>query len=354
MSDLKVKKPSKLDELKAMSPKDRNRAIGDLLMNNAMFIIIALAIIGITIAEPSFISVPSIVNIISLTAAKLPIALGVGGCIILAGTDISAGRQVGLAACIAAGLQLTTNKLFPGLAVMPLWVALLAVIAVGAVIGFINGFCMANFKLHPFIVTLSTQLIVYGVILLFLQLGTNSGQTLSGMSENYRQFVNGTLFKIGNTSVPNYVLYSVIIAVIVWVIWNKTTFGKNMYAVGSNEEAANVSGVNVSRTITMVFVMAGILYGITGFMDAARIASVNATTGLNYEADAIAACVIGGISFVGGIGKVSGAIIGVLLLQIIFTGLTYLSVDQNLLFIVKGVIILVACAIDMRKYLVRK
>ena len=354
MTKLKANKPSKIDELKAMTPQDRARAIGDLIMNNAMFIIIFIAIIGIAIAEPSFLSIPSIVNIVCLTAAKLPIALGVGGCIILAGTDISAGRQVGLAACIAAGLQLTTNKLFPGLGVQPLWLALLAVMAVGAVIGFVNGFCMAKFKLHPFIVTLSTQLIVYGIILLFLQMGTNSGQTLSGMSESYREFVNGTLFKVGKTSVPNYVLYSVIIAVIVWVIWNKTTFGKNMYAVGSNEDAANVSGVNVVRTIIMVFMMAGILYGITGFMDAARIASVNATTGLNYESDAIAACVIGGISFVGGIGKVSGAVIGVLLLQIIFTGLTYLSVDQNLLFIVKGVIILVACAIDMRKYLVRK
>lgn len=149
-------------------------------------------------------------------------------------------------------------------------------------------------------------------------------------------------------------LYSTIITAIVWVIWNKTAFGKNMYAVGSNEEAANVSGVNVSKTIILVFVMAGMLYGITGFMDAARIASVNATTGLNYEADAIAACVIGGISFVGGIGKVSGAIIGVLLLQIIFAGLNFLSVDANYLYIVKGLIILIACSIDMRKYLVRK
>ena len=354
MSQLKAKKPSKIDELKAMSAKDRNRAIGDLLMNNAMFIIIALAIIFITIKEPSFVSVPSIINIISLTAAKLPMALGVGGCIILAGTDISAGRQAGLAACIAAGLQLTVNKLFPGLGVMPWYVALLSVMAVGAVVGFVNGFCMAKFKLHPFIVTLSTQLIVYGCILLFMKLGTNNGQTLSGMSQEYMDMIKGTLFKVGNTAVPNYVLYSAIITVLVWVIWNKTTFGKNMYAVGANEEAANVSGVNVVKTIILVFVMAGILYGITGFMDAARIASVNANTGLNYEADAIAACVIGGISFVGGIGKVSGAIIGVLLLQIIFTGLTYLSVDQNLLYIVKGLIILVACAIDMRKYLVRK
>ena len=354
MSELKTKKPSKLDALKAMSPKDRSRAIVDTLMNNAMFIIIAIAVVGIAIARPRFLSPASIINIINLTAAKLPIALGVGGCIILAGTDISAGRQVGLAACIAAGLQLTTNKLFPGLAVMPIPVALLAVLVVGAIIGFVNGFCMAKFKLHPFIVTLSTQLIVYGLVLMFMQLGTNSGQTLSGMSEAYRNFVVGTLFVVDGTAVPNYVLYSLIIAVIVWVIWNKTTFGKNMYAVGSNEDAANVSGVNVVKTIVMVFMMAGMLYALTGFFDAARIASVNATTGLNYEADAIAACVIGGISFVGGIGKVSGAIIGVLLLQVIFVGLNFLSVDPNLLYIVKGLIILVACAIDMRKYLVRK
>ena len=354
MTKLKDKKPSKLEALKAMSPKDRNRAIGDMLMNNAMFIIIAIAVVGIWIAEPTFLSIPSIVNTINLTAAKLPIALGVGGCIILAGTDISAGRVVGLSACIAAGLQLTTNKLFPGLPVMPIPVAILAVLVVGACVGFVNGFFMAKFKLHPFIVTLSTQLIVYGIILIYMQLGTNSGQTLSGMSEAYRNFVTGKLFTVGNTAVPRYVLYSAIIAVIVWVIWNKTTFGKNMYAVGSNEDAANVSGVNVVKTIIMVFMLAGMLYGLTGFMDAARIASVNANTGLNYESDAIAACVIGGISFVGGIGKVSGAIIGVLLLQLIFVGLNYLSVDQNLLYIVKGVIILVACSIDMRKYLVRK
>ncbi len=345
---------SKIEEMKAMSKKDRNRAIADILMNNAMFIIIFIAVLAIAAVRPRFLSLPSLINIINLTAAKLPIALGVGGCIILAGTDISAGRQVGLAACISAGLQLTANKLFPGLPVMPIWVALLAVIAVGCVIGFVNGFCMAKFKLHPFIVTLSTQLIVYGLVLMFMQLGTNSGQTLSGMSEGYREFVAGELFKVGKTVVPNYVLYSFIIAIVVWIIWNKTTFGKNMYAVGSNEDAANVSGVNVTKTIIMTFMMAGALYAITGFMDAARIASVNATTGLNYESDAIAACVIGGISFVGGIGKVSGAVIGVLLLQVIFVGLNFLSVDQNLLYIVKGGIILVACAIDMRKYLVRK
>ncbi len=188
----------------------------------------------------------------------------------------------------------------------PIFLVLLMVIAVGALVGLVNGFSVAKFKLHPFIVTLSTQLIVYGLVLIYLKNGVNNGQTLSGLTEGYRALLTGPLFKIGDVAVPRYVLYSVILTIVMWVIWNKTTFGKNMFAVGSNEEAANVSGVNVSRTIIMVFMLAGIMYAITGFLDGARIASANANTGLNYECDAIAACVIGGVSFVGGIGRISG------------------------------------------------
>jgi len=338
-----------------VTEKDKLKKVGDILLNNAMYIIIAAAVVYIAIMRPAFIKLPSIVNILSLTAAKLPIALGIGGCIVLTGTDISAGRVVGLTACISASLLTTVFKVFPDMAsAAPLPLVLLLVIGVGALVGFINGFSVAKFKLHPFIVTLSTQLIVYGIILMYLMRGVNNGQTLSGLSENYRSFITGTLFTIGGVAVPKYVLYSLILTIIMWVIWNKTTFGKNMFAVGSNEEAANVSGVNVMRTIIMVFMLAGMMYGITGFLDGARIASANANTGLNYECDAIAACVIGGVSFVGGIGRISGIVVGVLLLQIIFTGLNFLSVDANMLYIIKGLIILIACAIDMRKYLVRK
>ncbi len=338
-----------------MTEKDKLKKVGDILLNNAMYIIIALAVVYITIMRPSFLGIPSIVNIVSLTAAKLPIALGIGGCIVLTGTDISAGRVVGLTACISASLLTTVFKVFPNMTnAAPLPLVLLLVIGVGALVGFVNGFSVAKFKLHPFIVTLSTQLIVYGVILMYLMRGVNNGQTLSGLADNYRSFITGTLFSIGGVAVPKYVLYSLILTIIMWIIWNKTTFGKNMFAVGSNEEAANVSGVNVMRTIIMVFMLAGMMYGITGFLDGARSASANANTGLNYECDAIAACVIGGVSFVGGIGRISGIVVGVLLLQIIFTGLNFLAVDANMLYIIKGLIILIACAIDMRKYLVRK
>ena len=349
------KATSKAQEFKALSKKDQQRKIGDLILNNAMYIIIAIAIIFITVKQPKFISLSSIVNIISLTAAKLPIALGIGGCIVLTGTDISAGRVVGLAACISASLLTTVFKVFPNMtSAMPIPVVLLIVLGVGAAVGFVNGFSVAKFKLHPFIVTLSTQLITYGIILMYLMNGVNNGQTLSGLTDSYRSLITGTLFTIGGVAIPRYVLYAVILTAVMWVIWNKTTFGKNMFAVGSNEEAANVSGVNVARTIILVFMLAGVMYGITGFFDGARIASANTNTGLNYECDAIAACVIGGVSFVGGIGRISGIVVGVLLLQIIFAGLNFLSVDPNMLYIIKGLIILVACAIDMRKYLVRK
>ncbi len=350
----KNKLQTKIDFFKGLSAQDKKRYISDILFNNAMYIIIVLAIIFIAIKVPAFISLNSIVNIVSLTAARMPIALGVAGCIVLAGTDISAGRAVGLAACISGSLLTTANKIFPGMEVQPLWMVILIILAVGAIIGFVNGFCMAKFKLHPYIVTLSTQLILYGAILLYLKMGENNGQTLSSLSEGYRNLVAGTLFTIGGVAIPKYVLYAVILTAIMWVIWNKTTLGKNMFAVGSNEEAANVSGVNVTRTIILVFVLAGMMYAITGFFEGARIASINGTTGFNYEADAIAACVIGGVSFVGGIGKISGIFVGVLLLQVIFTGLNFLSVDQNILYIIKGLVILVACAIDMRKYLVKK
>ena len=345
------------DSFASLTKKEKLKRIQDTLLDNAMIILIFISIIAIAIARPRFLSIASVVNIISLTAARLPIALGIGGAIVLTGTDISAGRAVGLTACIAASLLQSaaySAKMFKGLGPLPVIIVLLAVMAVGAIIGLVNGFFVAKFKLHPFIVTLSTQLIIFGLILLYLQIGGNSGQSLSGLDSSYLDFISGPLFKIGGTTVPKYVLYSIIITVVMWVIWNKTTFGKNMFAVGANQEAANVSGINVFKTIVLVFMLAGIMYGITGFIEGARIASVASYTGQNYEGDAIASCVIGGVSFVGGTGKIGGIVVGVLLLQIIFVGLNFLSVDQNLLYIIKGIIILLACAVDMRKYLQKR
>ncbi|MBQ4527129.1 MAG: beta-methylgalactoside transporter [Clostridia bacterium] len=337
--------------------KVNKNTIIEFLIDNSLYIFIIAAIIAIQIISPMFLSIPSIINIISLSAANLPLALGIAGCIILTGTDLSAGRIVGVVACVSASLLQSTgyaNKMFPDLNTMSVYTVFIIALAIGGIVGLINGFCTAKFHLHPFIVTLSTQLIVYGFLLMYLMIGNNNGQSISGLDSSFTNLITGSILSIGETAIPNFVWFSIIITALMWFIWNKTKFGKNMFAVGSNPDAANVSGVNVTRTIIYVFTLAGILYGVTGFIEAARIGSNSAATGLNYELDAIAACVIGGVSFVGGIGKIRGVIIGVVLLRIIFVGLTFLGIDANMQYVIKGLIILIACAIDMRKYLVKK
>lgn len=342
---------------KALDSKDKKIYWKEFFLNNALYFLLIIAVIYTYTQNPRFLSANSIINIISLSAANIPIACGIAGCIVLTGTDLSAGRVVGLTACISASLLQAVDygsKMFPDWPVFPIPVVILIVMVVGGIVGWVNGFFVAKFQLHPFIVTLATQLIVYGTLLMYIMLNGNNGQPLSGLDKSFKDFVTGSLFKVAGVPVPNYVLYAVIVIIVMWFIWNKTTFGKNMFAVGSNPEAANVSGVNVMKTTILVHTLAGVMYGITGFIESARIGSNQAGTGLNYECDAIAACVIGGVSFVGGTGKISGVVIGVFLLRIIFVALNFLSINANLQYIIKGLIILIACAIDMRKYLVRK
>ena len=347
-------------DYKQLDAKDKKRFWTDGILNNALYILMGLFVIYTASVRPNFLTLGSFANLITQVAAYLPMALGIAGCIVLTGTDLSAGRISGLTAAIAAVMLQKTdfaNKMFQNLPEVTIgWILLvmLAVVLVGAAIGLINGFFVAKFSLHPFIVTLSTQLITYGVILWFFGLNDNNGQPISGLDKAYKDFVGGQLIRLGNVAIPMYVLYAVILVALMWFIWNKTSFGKNMFAVGSNAEAAKVSGVNVFKTTVLVHTLAGAMYGYAGFVEGVRSGSVAATTGLNAECDAIAACVIGGVSFVGGTGSISGIILGVFILRIIFVALTMLGVDSSSLYIIKGAIILCACALDMRKYLVKK
>lgn len=344
-------------DFQALDARDKKTFWKEFALNNALYVLIIIAIIYTAIQNPNFVTPSSIVNIISLSAANIPIAVGIAGCIVLTGTDLSAGRVVGLSACMSAAFLQAADyptRMFKGMGVMNIALVILIVMLVGAVVGVVNGFFVAHFQLHPFIVTLATQLIVYGFLLMFMMLNGNNGQPLSGLDQSYKDFVTGSVIKLGDVPIPNYVWYACLIVVLMWFIWNKTAFGKNMFAVGSNQEAANVSGVNVAKTIILVHTLAGAMYALTGFIEAARIGSNTAATGQNYECDAIAACVIGGVSFVGGTGRIRGVVMGVFILRIIFVALQFLAIDQNLQYVIKGLIILVACAIDMRKYLVRK
>ncbi|MBN2617021.1 MAG: galactose/methyl galactoside ABC transporter permease MglC [Spirochaetales bacterium] len=321
----------------------------ELLTNNAIYIVIFAIIVFIIISEPAFLSIPVFKNILTQSAVRLILAFGVGGIIILQGTDLSLGRMVGFAAVVAGSLLQRpdyANRFYPDMATLPLFIPLLVVILINAFFSGINGWVVAKFKIHPFLATMGMMITLYGILSIYFASGAPGPQPIGGFDDRYTELVIGSTL-----GVPNLVLFAVVTAILVWVLWNKTTFGKNMYAVGGNPEAAKVSGVNVMGTTILVFILAGVLYGLGGFLEAARIGSANNGTGFGYELDAIAACVVGGISFSGGIGTVSGAIVGVLMFTIISYGMTFMGLDMYYQYIIKGIIIVAAVALDTKKYL---
>lgn len=321
----------------------------ELLLNNAIYIVVAAIILFLVIKEPSFISIRVFRNILTQSSVRLILAFGVAGIIILQGTDLSLGRLVGFAAVVSGSLLQRAdyaNRFYPDLHALPLFVPLLIAMAVTILFSAINGWVVAQFKIHPFLATLGMMITAYGILSIYFASGAPGPQPIGGFDNRYTDAVIGTTLGI-----PNLVIYAALTSVIIWFLWNKTTFGKNMYAVGGNPEAAKVSGVNVMVTTILVYVLAGALYGVGGFLEAARIGSANNGTGYGYELDAIAACVVGGISFSGGVGKVSGAIIGVLMFTIISYGMTFMGLDMYYQYIIKGIIIVAAVSLDTKKYL---
>ena len=266
--------------------------------------------------------------------------------------------MLGLCAAVAASLlQSVTfaSRYYPSITEpLPLILPFLACVAIAVVISAFNGFGMAKLHMHPFIVTLGTQLISYGLCCIYIEnQPSGSTQALSSLDQRYLALATGSVDIFG-FKLPYLVIIFLLLGVLTWLVWNKTRFGKNMFAVGGNAEAAEVSGVSVTKTIMGVFLYAGLMYGIASFLEGARIQSVGTATGINYELDAIAGCVIGGVSFNGGIGTVPGVVIGSIILQAINYGLYFLGVNAYLQYIIRGAIIIIAVAIDVQKYVAKK
>ena len=330
-------------------------------LNYALFIILGLILVVVSIIRIDFLSMSNILNILQNASTKGILALGCAGLIVLAGTDLSIGRVLGISAAVTASLvQSTTyaSRMYPTmiqpLGTFGLLVPLFASIAVAVAFSLINGFGVAKLHLHAFIVTLGTQLIAYGANCLYIESQpSGTAQALSTFDPTFLNIAAGAIY-IGELRIPLVVIYFLVLAVIVWVIWNKTKLGKNMFAVGGNMEAAAVSGVNVAKTIMLVYLMAGVLYGTASFLEAARITSVGANTGLNYELDAISAVVVGGVSFSGGVGTIQGVVIGAVIMQAIVYALQFLGINPYIQYIIRGLIIILAVSIDVRKYIAKK
>ena len=333
-----------------------SRKIKNFITMNAIYIVLLLLIIGIAFVDPRFLSIVCLRDILIQSSTRVIIALGVFFIILTGGVDLSAGRQVGFAAVITASLLQSPDYLrrfYPDLPQLPLILPILIAIAVCLLAGLTNGFIVARFGVPPFIATLGMQVIVYGANSIYFDLPPNNSQPIGGLSKNLTELGTGTIGK-GLYSLPYIVLIAIFAAVVVWIIANKTQFGKNVYAIGGNVEAARVSGINIAKNLMIVYAFAGAMFGLAGVLEAARTGGATNNYGLGYELDAIAACVVGGVSATGGVGKVPGVLAGVLIFSVINYGLTFINVNPYWQMIIKGLIIVAAVAFDIRKYRRRK
>ncbi|WP_295765786.1 ABC transporter permease subunit [uncultured Oscillibacter sp.] len=331
---------------KTLSVKTVTKFISD---NAIIFLIILLALYT-WVNSSNFMSRDNVGNLISNVAPRFIIACGVSGCLITKGTDLSAGRQVGLAACFAAMMQQTLDysaRVLPWMPDMPWVAALLITVAIMACIGAVNGCVIAFLKVPPFIATLGMQTLVYGACQII-----TGNQPIGGFKESYRALASGNFFD--NRFIPYLLLPALLVGVFMWFLYNKTRHGKYMYAIGGNENAAQVAGVNVSVSLIRIYVLASVMYALAGFLIGSKAGGASTATGTGYELEAIAACTIGGVSANGGVGKVSGILIGVLVFEVLKICLQFLRFDPAYTFIAQGLVIIVAVALDLRKYLAKK
>ncbi|MFD1179052.1 galactose/methyl galactoside ABC transporter permease MglC [Paenibacillus puldeungensis] len=332
------------------------KKLQNFITENAIYIVLAVLVIGIAIYDPSFIGLNTLRDILIQSSTRVIIALGVAFILITGGTDLSAGRMVGLTAVISASMLQVENyprRFFPDLPHLPLLVPILIAIIVGLLFGLVNGVIVSKFKVPPFIATLGTMVAIYGINSLYFDMEPNQSQPIGGLRDDFTTLGSGSIGS-GSYSLPYIVIIAIIVCGIVWVMFNKTRLGKNMYAIGGNEQAAKVSGINVTKYLIMIYSIAGALYGLAGVLEAARTGGATNNYGNMYELDAIAACVVGGVSTTGGIGTVPGVMAGVLIFTVINYGLTFVGVGPYWQQIIKGAIIVAAVAFDMRKYASKK
>ena len=321
------------------------------IKGNPIVVMMALISLVVGCTIPNFFSIENANVLAGNTTVRFLIALGVSGCLITKGTDLSAGRQAALAATITGVLVQRADyagRLFAWTPETNMWVVLLVVLCIGAVIGMINGLVIAYLKGPPFIATLGMQTIVYGINLIY----TNA-QPIGGFHQNFKDFFNLKL-AIGGKGFSAYILFAVLFGLLFWFLYNKTTHGKYMYAIGGNENAAEVSGVNVRKKLTTIYMIAGMMYAFAGFLMTGKSGGASASMGTSYELEAIAGCTIGGVSTTGGIGTVSGILVGVLVFELLKIILQFLGVDPNFNYIVQGLVVITAVAMDIRKYVAKK
>lgn len=335
-----------------------NAKIKYIMSHNAMYVILIVMVCAIAIYEPKFISFTTFRDILIQSSTRMIIAFGAALILITAGCDLAAGRIVGLAAVVSASMlqDPSYSRLFyPDMAQhpMPLFVPVIIAVFCCVVVGIASGVLVAKFNVPPFIATLGMMLVAYGANSIYFDKAPNNSQPIGGLRADFTQIGSGSL-NIGGISIPIIVLIAIAFIIFAYFLFNKTILGKNMFAIGGNPQAALVSGINVVGSLILLYAIAGGLYGVGGVLEAARTGGATNNYGMGYEFDAISACVVGGVSLAGGVGTVKGIVAGVLIFSVINYALTYIGLSPYWQLIVKGAIIIVAVAIDIRNYIAKK
>lgn len=328
--------------------------IKNFFLDKTIYFVILVIFIVMVAIDPKLIELGNIEFIINQSATRIILALGMGSIILIGHIDVALGRVVGLAGIIGASLTQAldySRRIYKDFQ-LPIPVTFIGVILMCGLVMLVVGIIISKVQIPSFIATLAFSLIIYGAMSIYFD-ETNDSSPIGGLDPAFKNIAQGGI-NIGIFRISYLVLFAAAAALIIWFIWNKTILGKNMYAIGGNAEAANICGVNTTATIIVVFLVAGLLYGLGGVLETGRVGSATSSLGYGYELDAIAACVVGGVSMRGGIGRISGIIVGVLIFQLITYGLVFLGVNPYLQYLFKGVIILFAISVDTRKNIKRR
>ena len=304
------------------------------IVRSNLGILIGLLImcIGLTFISDSFATSTNIFNVLRQISVNVFLACGMTMVILIGGIDLSVGSVIAISGCLCAGL-ITNNGIPSGLAII------LAII-IGTLVGPVNGLIIANTKIPPFIVTLAMMNIGRG----FARIYTNA-TTILVNDELFIWIGSGKIFG----EIPVQLLFMVVVVIITGLILNKTKFGRNIYAVGDNQQAAVYSGINSKKVIFLVFTLSGLFAACAGILSAARTFSGQFNVGDGAEMDAISAVVLGGTSMTGGVGRISGTLIGCLVIGILNNGMNLMGIDSSWQYVVKGIVVLLAVYIDYIK-----
>jgi len=310
--------------------------------NGIFFIFLGMFIIA-SFLSPAFLTKINLINIVRQMCVIGVIALGVTGVIVSAGIDLSSGSLVGIVCVVAASFAQIpggSRVLYPQFAGSPLILSIVTGCFVGILAGFTNGFLVAKMKVPPFIVTLGMFLAARGAAMLYTQ-----GRPLSNLSDAYNFIGQGDIWGL-----PIPILILIVMALITHILYSRTKFGKYIYAIGGNEQAAHVSGINVTKFKMLIYIYAGFCSSLAGIIVSSRIGSGQPGLGVSYEFDAITAAVIGGASLTsGGIGTIPGTIIGALIIGVVNNTLDLTNVSAYWQQIIRGMIIVGAVILDQQK-----